>query len=125
MRRRWAFPCSPLSGRIRIDTAVLSRCALEDFAASFTFIDDGEATAPVVSAPLLRHEAALNAAFDSLTNHIHLLFFIILYRVYKTRKKPTRFHTMFMAKRVGYSLLSRRALLSKLATDVKKKMKEK
>lgn len=92
--RRRAFPRLPFGGWIGIYAAVLSCRALNDLAASLTLFDDRQASAAVESTTLLGHEAALDAAFDSLTNHDTLLFKIII----SIPKKTTRLQTMFMAK---------------------------
>jgi hypothetical protein len=87
-----AFAGPPLSGRIRINSAVLSRRTFDDFAASFALVDDGIAIASIESAAFLRHEAALDAVFDRLTNHGSLLFVVLSSVVdLLNSKKPTRF----------------------------------
>jgi hypothetical protein len=69
MRGRRAFPRTPFSRRIRINAAILTRGALNHLAASFALFDDGVAGAAVESAPLFRHEHALDPVFNGLTNH--------------------------------------------------------
>ena len=91
MGGRWAFAGTPLSCRVRINTAVLSRRAFDDLAASLALVDDGIATAPIESAAFLRHEAALDAVFDRLTNHGSLLFVLSSVVDWLNSKKPTRF----------------------------------
>jgi hypothetical protein len=71
-RRALAGP--PFAGRIRINPAELARFTRDDLCASFALIDDRQAASSVESTALLSHEAALDAAFDALTNHVYLLF---------------------------------------------------
>jgi hypothetical protein len=116
------FPCPPFPGRIRIYAAVLSRRALDDLAASITFVDDDIAGPPVESAAFLRHEAAFDTVFNRLTNHASLLFFppvVVMSNSKKTDPLPKPFS---WPSRVGYPLCLTRDLLSKIKMDVKKKM---
>jgi hypothetical protein len=114
---RRAFPRPPFPGGIRIHPAILSRCALDDLTASLTLIDDRKAAAPVESATLLGHEAALDAAFYGLTNHASLLFIMMG----KQTPKKTDPLTNHVHGQVGSVIPfpQRRALLSKYEGVVK------
>jgi hypothetical protein len=120
---RRAFSRPPFPGRVRIHPAILPRFTLDDLTASLTLIDDRKAAAPVESATLLGHEAALDAAFGGLTNHASLLVILMG----KQTPKKTDPLTNHGHGQVGSVIPfpQRRALLSKYDGVVKKKMQKK
>lgn len=63
------FTGHPLTGRIGIDPAILTRGNIKNLAAIATQFYNSMTASPIIPATFLGHEAAVLSTLDGLTNH--------------------------------------------------------
>jgi len=83
MRGHGASPRHPFGYRLRKDLAIPTCGKINGFGAAVTLINDGMASAPVESASLFRHKAAIDTRFDCLTDHLKNSFLTCMIRDFR------------------------------------------